>query len=90
MSAARKTSSDPNEELVSFISVLQEDDALRAWFVSLGQLSASNRLIEIGTLACRMKAEGEDAGLVRTLELLIEPAVFDGVMKTLHEIGVRD
>jgi hypothetical protein len=74
------------EELVSILEAILEDDALSAWFLSLQQLPPAVRRMELGGLAARMRAAGEDADLAQAVSALARPELYDAACKTLREL----
>jgi hypothetical protein len=74
------------EELVQFLQVLQDDEALRAWFESFADVAPQQRAVSFTAIAAKMQAAGEHASLVQATALLADAGVYDGFHRALREL----
>ena len=75
----------PSEDFIRMIHLFADDEDLRKWFVSLKPVAPELRSTMLENVAEKMKAGGEEPGLVAAVRSLADPAVYDAALKTLTE-----
>jgi hypothetical protein len=73
--------------LARIIQVIRNDRKLHEWFSRLAHKSTVERRNEIYAMLERMRAEGEDAELMASLQLLSDSKVFEAARMALGEPG---
>jgi hypothetical protein len=75
-----------SQQLAKLVEALVDSGELRAWFFALQKLSPAQREAHLLTMAERMKAGGEEPGLISAVTYLSRPQIYDGVRQTLCEV----
>jgi hypothetical protein len=65
---------------------MTEDASLCTWFLSLQQLPPTVRRTELGGLAARMRAAGDDSEVADAVSALARPNLYEAACKTLREL----
>ena len=73
------------DSLARMVQVIGADQNLRAWFGKLACTSPVGRRDEIYVMIQRMSAEGQNADLVASFELLADSRVFEAACTALHK-----
>jgi len=73
------------DNLTRIVLVVKKDRKLRLWFDGLSKKAAPDRRHEIIVMCAKMRAEGEDAGLIAVFQLLADERVFEAARVALAE-----
>jgi hypothetical protein len=75
-----------SEEIVNLIQAIADDASLCDWLFELEHRPLPARVAALAEMGARMKAGGEDAGLVRAVSALAEPEIYAAVCSTLRDL----
>lgn len=75
------------ERASDFIGAAARDPALRAWVIGLRDKSDGERALEVARVARRMREAGEDEPLVKVIESMRHPRIYEGIVRTLGDVG---
>jgi hypothetical protein len=75
------------ESLVRFAQVLAEDESLRIWFESLGEVSPRVRAAEFKHMAVRMQQNPAAAELAHATALLAAPGMYEALREAVEAVA---
>ena len=71
--------------MVSLAHALVETETLRSWFFALETLPLSLRSAAFADMAAQMRAQDENPGLSAAVAALVNPKMYESVLKTVRE-----
>jgi hypothetical protein len=73
------------DDLACIVQVIGDDRGLREWFRAMAHESAVDRRNKIYAMVERMRADGEEADLVASFQLLADSRIFRAARVALRE-----
>jgi len=75
--------SNLQDNFVSLIQLLLDDDSMQHWFVSLSSMSVSARAVELRNMALKMHQADEPEDVVKMIASMSDTKVFESVRAVL-------
>ncbi|OGU27233.1 MAG: hypothetical protein A2X66_08910 [Ignavibacteria bacterium GWA2_54_16] len=75
------------DEVVRLMEVFSDDTGLRNWFRSLQDMTETNRMTHLQSMAAGMRTTRERPELIAAVESLISPDTFRDAIMTVKTIG---
>lgn len=72
------------DNLVALVQVLEEDERLRSWFLSLSKLPLKNRLWALQSMLQQMRSDNEPEDLINLIRGLSSDQTYQAILKVIE------
>ncbi len=74
------------EELAGLLAAVGEAPGLRAWFLTLHDLTPAVRSLALSRMTMEMRAESADRALIAAVVALEKPAIYEAAYQTVRQL----